>query len=50
MSTTPNVPYHLQFSVEVPGTPKQVWQAIATAKRLGAIVHGYDVRPETWRS
>jgi hypothetical protein len=28
MSTTPNVPYRLEFSVEVPGTPEQVWQAI----------------------
>jgi len=24
MSTTPNVPYRLEFSVEVPGTPEQV--------------------------
>ena len=36
MSTTPNVPYRLEFSVEVPGTPEQVWQAIATAKGLSA--------------
>lgn len=36
MSTTPNVPYRLQFSVEVPGTPEQVWQAIATAKGMSA--------------
>jgi uncharacterized protein YndB with AHSA1/START domain len=36
MSTTPNVPYRLEFSVEVPGTPKQVWQAIATAKGMSA--------------
>lgn len=34
MST--NVPYRLEFSVEVPGTPEQVWQAIATAKGLSA--------------
>ena len=32
MITTPNVPYRLEFSVEVPGTPEQVWQAIATAE------------------
>ena len=32
MSTIPNVPYRLQFSVEVPGTREQVWQAVATAK------------------
>lgn len=36
MSTTPNVPYRLEFSVEVPGTPEQVWQAIATAKGMSA--------------
>src|SRR3712207_296306 len=36
MGTTPNVPYRLEFSVEVPGTPEQVWQAIATAKGMSA--------------
>jgi len=36
MSTAPNVPYRLEFSVEVPGTPEQVWQAIATAKGMSA--------------
>ena len=36
MTTTPNVPYRLEFSVEVPGTPEQVWQAIATAKGMSA--------------
>ncbi|WP_210648967.1 SRPBCC domain-containing protein [Nocardioides sp. SYSU D00065] len=36
MSTTPHVPYRLEFSVEVPGTPEQVWQAIATAKGMSA--------------
>ena len=36
MSTSPNVPYRLEFSVEVPGTPEQVWQAIATAKGMSA--------------
>ena len=34
--TTPNVPYRLEFSVEVPGTPEQVWDAIATAKGMSA--------------
>lgn len=33
---TPNVPYRLEFSVEVPGTPEQVWAAIATAKGMSA--------------
>jgi uncharacterized protein YndB with AHSA1/START domain len=36
MSTIPNVPYRLEFSVEVPGTPEQVWQAIATAQGMSA--------------
>jgi uncharacterized protein YndB with AHSA1/START domain len=36
MSTAPNVPYRLEFSVEVPGTPEQVWEAIATAKGMSA--------------
>lgn len=35
-SRTPDVPYHLEFSVEVPGTPEQVWDAIATAKGMTA--------------
>ncbi len=33
---SPNVPHRLQFSVEVPGTPEQVWQAIATARGMSA--------------
>ncbi|MFC5677689.1 SRPBCC family protein [Aeromicrobium endophyticum] len=36
MSTTPDVPYRLEFSVEVPGTPEQVWEAIATARGMSA--------------
>ena len=36
MSTITNVPYRLEFSVEVPGTPEQVWQAIATARGMSA--------------
>jgi uncharacterized protein YndB with AHSA1/START domain len=36
MSTIPNVPYRLEFSVEVPGTAEQVWHAIATAKGMSA--------------
>jgi uncharacterized protein YndB with AHSA1/START domain len=36
MSTTPTVPYRLEFSVEVPGTPEQVWQAIATARGMSS--------------
>ncbi|WP_129337125.1 SRPBCC family protein [Cellulomonas endophytica] len=36
MSTAPDVPYRLEFEVEVPGTPEQVWQAIATAQGMSA--------------
>ena len=36
MSTQLNVPYRLEFSIEVPGTPEQVWQAIATANGMRA--------------
>ncbi|MET0821889.1 MAG: SRPBCC domain-containing protein, partial [Aeromicrobium sp.] len=36
MSTTPDVPYRLEFSVEVPGTPEQVWDAIATSRGMSA--------------
>ena len=37
MSTTaPTVPYRLEFSVEVPGTPEEVWQAVATAAGMSA--------------
>jgi uncharacterized protein YndB with AHSA1/START domain len=31
MTTTPNVPLRLDMRFEVPGTPEQVWAAIATA-------------------
>ncbi|MCZ2847755.1 SRPBCC family protein [Modestobacter sp. VKM Ac-2978] len=36
MSTTTDVLYRLEFSVEVPGTPEQVWQAIATARGMSS--------------
>lgn len=35
-TTTPTVPYRLEFSVEVPGTPEEVWQAVATAVGMSA--------------
>ena len=34
--STPNVPYRLEFSVEVPGTPEEVWHAVATAAGMSA--------------
>lgn len=34
--TTPDVPYRIEFSVEVPGTPEQVWAAIATGPGISS--------------
>src|SRR5687768_18352869 len=34
--TTPDVPLRFEFSVEVPGPPEQVWDAIATANGISA--------------
>jgi uncharacterized protein YndB with AHSA1/START domain len=34
--TTPNVPLRMAFSVAVPGTPEQVWDAIATANGISS--------------
>jgi uncharacterized protein YndB with AHSA1/START domain len=36
MTTPKNVPLRLAFSVEVPGTPDQVWAAIATADGISS--------------
>jgi uncharacterized protein YndB with AHSA1/START domain len=35
-TATPDVPLRLEFSVEVPGTPDEVWAAIATAAGMSA--------------
>jgi uncharacterized protein YndB with AHSA1/START domain len=32
--TTPNVPHRFEVELEVPGTPEQVWRAIATAEGI----------------
>lgn len=34
--TTPDVPHRFELTLEVPGTPEQVWQAIATAEGVSA--------------
>lgn len=36
MNPTKNVPLRVAFSVEVPGTPEQVWAALATAEGISA--------------
>lgn len=34
--TTPDVPLRLELAVELPGTPEQVWEAVATARGISA--------------
>ena len=34
--TTPNIPHRVEYELEVPGSPEQVWQAIATAEGVSA--------------
>ena len=34
--TTPDVPHRFELELEVPGTPEQVWHAIATAEGIAA--------------
>ena len=41
--TTPDVPLRLEFAVEVPGTPEQVWAAIATTDGLSSWFSPTDV-------
>ncbi len=41
--TTPDVPLRLEFTVEVPGTPEQVWAAIATADGISSWFLSTDV-------
>ncbi|MGH8827585.1 MAG: hypothetical protein ACRDVZ_08320 [Jiangellaceae bacterium] len=33
---TPDVPLRMEFSVELPGSPEQVWNAIATADGISS--------------
>jgi uncharacterized protein YndB with AHSA1/START domain len=43
--TTPDVPHRITFSVEVPGTPEQVWAAIATTDGISSWFVPTDVDP-----
>ena len=36
MTTDPNVPLRLEMTFELPGTPEQVWDAIATANGISS--------------
>jgi uncharacterized protein YndB with AHSA1/START domain len=43
--TTPDIPHHFEFELEVPGTPDEVWQAIATAEGITAWMMPTDLDP-----
>jgi uncharacterized protein YndB with AHSA1/START domain len=43
--TTPNVPLRLELRVELPGTPEQVWHAIATGEGLTSWMFPTEVEP-----
>ena len=34
--TTPDIPLHMEFATEVPGTPEQIWEAVATSDGISA--------------
>ena len=34
--TNPQIPYRFEVELEVPGSPDEVWQAIATADGIGS--------------
>jgi uncharacterized protein YndB with AHSA1/START domain len=36
MMATPDVPLRVEFSVELPGAPEQLWNAIATADGISS--------------
>lgn len=41
--TTPDVPHHFELELTVPGTPEQVWRAIASAEGISAWMMPSDV-------
>lgn len=43
--TTPDVPHRFEIELEVPGTPEQVWQAIATAAGIASWMTPTDLDP-----
>ncbi|HEY8548138.1 MAG TPA: SRPBCC domain-containing protein [Acidimicrobiales bacterium] len=44
--TTPNVPLRIELTFEVPGTPEQVWDALATAHGISAWFIPTDVEEQ----
>jgi hypothetical protein len=47
MPSPVQVPEHLMTAAAVPSLERQQVLAMRTARRLGAVVTGYDIRPET---
>ena len=43
--TTPNVPHRFEFSVEIDGTPAQIWDAIATSSGLSSWMLPTEIDP-----
>src|SRR5687768_394580 len=43
--TTPNVPHRFELELTVPGTPEQVWQAIATAEGISGWMMPTELDP-----
>ena len=41
--TNPKTPYHFEVELEVPGTPDEVWQAIATADGIASWMMHVDL-------
>ena len=41
--TTPDVPLRMELTFELPGTPEQVWDAIATANGISAWIMPTDL-------
>ena len=45
--TTPPIPYRFEYELEVPGSPDEVWRAIATADGISAWMMPDRARPRS---
>jgi uncharacterized protein YndB with AHSA1/START domain len=43
--TTPNVPHRFEFSIEIAGTPEQIWDAIATSEGISSWMMPTEIDP-----
>jgi uncharacterized protein YndB with AHSA1/START domain len=43
--TTPDVPYRIEFEIELPASPAEVWAAVATAEGLSAWMMPTELEP-----